>query len=956
MNDYKALKEMKDAFCKGFYEPANYPKDATSARKFLAERQQWLDSIKGILQQEYHLSKDDPFGAAKDRCEGKRVSRYDEICNWYNAHKFISAVFKPDWEVFMVKFSDLTVLRYLDFSVQHLSIIHLCRDFQQQQPSFNGYDEKFAGQLMKWFERYIRDREKIFSSTLPLGSNTLFAQECQQLCAKPSLLLKKSAYCKIILPMIEPLQNIYRFAETLSTVPSFVAATQLSLLALTSNSDDSFRILSANAEESHDLIRGKRLNDLEKYAEHLPSNSLMLKCKPTGDVCSLLQSFVEGLLDFHYKSKMEMKNGTVTVIRTDVDYPRYLNNRAIEEILRISQNLPLAEIAKYIANKIDSAFGTLKDYFQAMAAYDASTAKSDIESALNMLNTFKRRSSEKSQLVNKNVATLVFEAIVCKTLDVAESAVKTAFRIAEACNPLKTVFNGGTASDILEAAEEAANNIAGLIEAVALSQSVNTLRTKLYAVARGFDENQKFLIMVKKMVDNLPKPGDKVDKEQFEKMVQNFLDQYDAYTTKVTSDQIVEVGAHFAGVVSGACDLIKDPTSVACSAGVKSMVVGKGLCWKTSSAIETMIELFTEILDFQEQLFDAMVRYIRALVSFYRAGDIGKSIESAKKDKDNPHFIEHLKVITAISYSSYTFKTWAIVDDYCNLLEYIEGGKPPRVCKGRDTKTSELVGYKPPTNTGEKAIVGIPMYLPTLKYGNVKIAKGLLDLDGLFKGEEVSFQVPSKEWAVKHGLIAQAFKDYAYFVMRFEIYLPIETTQHVIVSVTADATTGMPLFPDDTKQYAMQPKRAATLTYVHDQGKQQSSCGGTVRDNPYNYCKKELHTLCLRTEDKKADVYPSLYSAWKLKVSGYETLKSLPNATSHMNIQAFFTLVRRNPAGGTWLGGDYNNYFGGRDSDQECCTGNTYWSSEDYACKACPKESISALNGYFCNYKKKFSE
>lgn len=803
---------------------------------------------------------------------------------------------------------------------------------------FTNFPKKYVTELTKWFKDYHTNAVNIYMYTLPLAAKNELPQDCVRVCESGAYRLLD--FCRRLYPLVEVSQTIQKFHQS-DHSPNNKAAIELSLFVLAPKLD--YLVLAENAKLSHRLLRSVKLDDLETYTEYLPSGSLLSKCPSVNKVCSLAKTFVNELRNYNHKKFMNIKN--VNIIHTDVKYPDYLKQRALDEVLKINQDMPLGELANYIAGKIDSALGALKKYFQSTAHFDISIAKSDMGFITSSLKKFKTASSTQSHEVDYNIAILVRGAVTCTGLDLAEETAITGLKLAEACNPFKAVFNGDTASGILEAAQQEAQAIANVVRSQSLKEALSTLREKLGQLTYNLDANQIYIKQVKLLVDSVD-PETK-DRDKFIKQLEKFLKQYDSYSPALQKSDLTGMAAFWEVIVEEACDIIRDGTSVGCNTFRGIAIESKGLCWKTKIAVSKTIETYAEMYEYQFQFFDAAVNYMRAVLAYMQAGQIGNDWGSTSKG--DPHFVEKLQITTAISFASYQFHSWATVEEYCTLLEYRDGGKRPNVCTGPSTNIASLVAHKPTPYRKDNRFYEIPAYFSNGNYPDAidgkTMREGFLDLDALFEGKYVYFQVPSNDWLVEHKWVHQDYKDLAYYVKNFDIFLPIETETTLDIIVTAEASEST-LHPNDDKIYALQPPKDKRFNYR--QGKQLISCANKELPNPYAICADKPHSLCLHSgsvDPNDSELYPPLHSLWKLRVKGYENVRPHPNAATKLNVKVRMVLLYT---------GDVNVFEAAPNitvssslGERKCCTDNKYFV--DNTCKACPQGSTSALFGYYCD-------
>lgn len=364
------------------------------------------------------------------------------------------------------------------------------------------------------------------------------------------------------------------------------------------------------------------------------------------------------------------------------------------------------------------------------------------------------------------------------------------------------------------------------------------------------------------------------------------------------------------------------------------------------------METYSEIYDYQFDFIDSVASYMQALTAYFAAGQIGNDWEQiAHADKDEPDLLTRLEIMAGISYITYQHKTWQTIEEYCDFLEYKEGGMRPDVCEGPNTDIADLAAYIPAECNPIEGFFDIPIRFTNGDYKDVppRDSDGFLDFSDLFQGNEVSFTVPDAKWLVDHQWIPDDdnTKNNAIYVTKFEVYLPIETETSTNVQIIAKSTEENPISPGG-KRYTIVPIREDVYEYL--EGKENTPCHQMpLLPNPYTICStNKPPDICVLTDDGQdteitTKIYPSIYTLWQLKVSGYENITP-PKTAIPLNIKVGLTLC-------TW---DPNNVQTPRlTAVDRCCTNNDYWSPTDVACVNCPADSTSALHGYYCEKSSK---
>lgn len=816
-----------------------------------------------------------------------------------------------------------------------------------QPPSLiiHDYAEVLAVNFKEGYEMY---RDYIIRFLRSLGPNSELAKQFKGFKYRE----EHAAFHLILSTLITLNENVLNFMLSLETSPETLenrkAGVELSFCVLASayNSmqDD---ILANNVQLASNMFRAGNTEELMEYIDYLPTGNQVLNC--VGEtICPMIQNYLDVLQDYYN----EATSPHVAIVHTNIDYPVFLNQKAIEEILHISQNgaVSLPEIAEYLMEEFDNAledrFNDLKEYFKAAAEFNLDKAEADLGYIMQSLENFNQSANRLSTEVDDQVTDLLYTTMICIGIDVAEHYVKLGLSVAEACNPFKVVFNGGAATDILDAAAEFADAVVGALEAGSLLRDgLVALRDTLYNVAVGLDKNNNFLLFLKDLVENV---DTSISPDEFEDMKEYFFEHYRGYLPGVTKPELTRMSASWEIVTDEACNLLDDVDSTAGSA-CKTPIANNGLCWKTKIDIQTMIETYSEIYEYQFDFIETVAKYMQALTAYFAADQIGSDwTQLAQADTGEPDLLTRLQVMAGISYITYERKTWQTIEEYCDLLEYKEGGVRPRVCDGPNTDIASLTAHIPAKCNAFRDFYDVPIRFTSGDYGEVppRETEGFLDLPKLFEGNEVSFKVPNGEWLVEHDWIPEDVKDHALFVTKFEVYLPIETETVTSVQVTALPTTHNTI-SHDGKSYFLAPIRERV--YMYKEGKQNIPCSQTpLLPNPYTICVNDKpQDICVLTIDDQGDVftrfpiYPSIYTLWKLKVSGYEDVHPFSTATE-LNIKLRLTMCSLDPRSQNEV------QIPRRTTASRCCTNNDYYSPTDNACIGCPASSTSALHGYFC--------
>ena len=124
--------------------------------------------------------------------------------------------------------------------------------------------------------------------------------------------------------------------------------------------------------------------------------------------------------------------------------------------------------------------------------------------------------------------------------------------IAEACNPLKSMFGGSSLGDIMAATAAFTEALTNTRLAQDLKDSVEAVIDKTEEIATRLDGNDVF---IKKVVD-LVKSSETSNSVDFETQKRKFLDKYNNYSPAVKKTELTEVQGLWENMITAACNEI----------------------------------------------------------------------------------------------------------------------------------------------------------------------------------------------------------------------------------------------------------------------------------------------------------------------------------------------------------------------------------------------------------------
>ena len=229
-------------------------------------------------------------------------------------------------------------------------------------------------------------------------------------------------------------------------------------------------------------------------------------------------------------------------------------------------------------------------------------------------------------------------------VDVVKAGIVLVTDIAESCNPFKFLLGGG-GGDVAESAQELSKAIAKVAKSDRLLAAFDKMSKKSIEISHKISENDKVLKHVQNLVYSKYETID-----EFEKIKNSFLTEYNDYSPKVTRPEIEEMSEYWITVVSMGCNLIDDSNTIV---GDIKAAFKNGGCIDAPRQIEKMISVFTEIYDFQFDLMDSMVAYIRAEVVKNSAEEIQSDFDTIKDSDKTFKILERIGALTYIEYRAH---------------------------------------------------------------------------------------------------------------------------------------------------------------------------------------------------------------------------------------------------------------------------------------------------------------
>ena len=699
-------------------------------------------------------------------------------------------------------------------------------------------------------------------------------------------------------------------------------------------------------------IQNKDVDKLETLATYLPANDAY---KATETVCRndqlcIFMKIVEQARLYLDEARLDTNpvliNGKKRLtLNTAVDYREFLKQKHLDRILTVlsEQQSTSIQIANDLKQHSTTKFTELRTYFEKVETFNQQIADADIAAVNGRIRRYQNSVRTVVGKLKRDMVFLLFNAFLSVGLEIAERTIVLAMEIAEAVNPLKWIFGGGSAKGILEATGALLNAIADLVSVVRISVDFSRLKSKSLDIATRLERNDAFLQNVKNIIER-----DTVSREDFERSKNEFVQQYVAYSPQVDRPELVEIGSLWNILIDTTCGIIQGTTS-ALAAPIKALVNGLGLCTSMKSQTAKMISYYTEIFNFQFTLIDSMASYVRTSVSLDAAKEINNEFtEVTKLDVNSGSTLTTLAMMGSLTYVAFKTHILHAVHLYCNVLEYMEGGVLPSECKGVNTDLALLLASTEPVCISDTTrFYRIPTTMGSVNGSSFTNGSNdsSINIFDLIAGDEVTFQVPSADWLVEKDWIRPNERNYSFYVKKFEVYLPIKPEYPQMFYSKAEPVLHNEITPGST-EYTIIPD--TPLIYEYKTGPSRFSCHFPKFSNPYTSCETtDVSEVCEMSHELRHHLYPSVYSQWSISIKGEKDM-TVPDPATDLDLIIGMRLCKIAPA--NERSGTYSDTAVFQEGPMQdlCCPEGEYRPSVDSMCTSCPDGSSSALAGYYC--------
>ena len=622
------------------------------------------------------------------------------------------------------------------------------------------------------------------------------------------------------------------------------------------------------------------IDDLE-YTTNGPCAQNMNNLKI--NIACLFKSSLREIYLFLNSQKGDERN--TKIISTDLDSRELLRQARLEGISNSIETQTLEiktdlleftdQIKQYFDNGLGQRFGALETYFKALATFDGNKAEADIGFINGRLKSFTDQIADILPDLKERMQAMIIGSITANAADLAQRIAQLVVTIATGSNPFDP-----EPADVMDAANEVAQSTVSLIKAVRLQTQFSKLTNLGIQIGTKFGQNYDYLIKVKAIVAGL---REKKTTSNLDKEIQIFLKNYTDYDPQVQKQDLTEYATTWEQFVEQACETLYAGGTVA-SAVVEAVFAGRGDCMKTAVQVQQIMEIYSEMYDYQFDFMETLATSARAYLAKIYSENLNtriQSFETIERPEDNTREILVLEETALSLFLLYRLHTLQAVDQHCNYLEYKSAGVRPKVCvDALKTLNSREI---------QKLIAYVPTGCPaeTIQYVDIPIKprnaadQGYINVTRLHGGKEVSFQIPNVRWLQRQKWITVADKkDTAFYVVKFELFLYSEDSSDAglrTVNVMSSARVPAYLFPRRGFRYGLQPHTTFTFEYQENA----KSCRSSFIDNPYSSSRPKLCVISLHpSPSDDIQAYPSLFSVWRVKALPPRVLPQIPNGFS----------------------------------------------------------------------------
>ncbi len=455
-----------------------------------------------------------------------------------------------------------------------------------------------------------------------------------------------------------------------------------------------------------------------------------------------------------------------------------------------------------------------------------------------------------------------------------------------------------------------------------------------------------------------------------------FLDEYRSYDSPITAGMIAEFGTVLDQTIDELCEMLFQG-STAASAMAQYEFANIAGCLGTKKDVAVMVAVYQEYYQFQYDMLDAVASYVRATIAMKSSRsllDIQTKLDATERNftKMRAHspqertlndklrvyslqkrYFTKMRVHSLEIYIQSEMQLRMVIHEACSLIEYKSGGVIPGYCHRLkqdpySTEYDNLVAYRYERDMCSDDQITkyarIPAAYPT---SNQPAPRGTIDLASLYSGNLTSFQIPNKNWLIENHWLSEHDANSAWFIKRFELFLPYASSDRLQVHVTKVMIGHNVITPRGILYDFTTPVRF-DLRYLENA----HSCYNSIvdLDHPYQTpgCEKPSQ-ICIisRGENENAAFHASVYSRWSLALKVDDGNLTPVDPVGDFYLQAGIILCKVSNVPNRATAPVRHARASGRQN--VCCADSSqYFDQARGTCANCPDHGCVKLGGYFC--------
>ena len=599
------------------------------------------------------------------------------------------------------------------------------------------------------------------------------------------------------------------------------------------------------------------------------------------------------------------------------------------------------EELKTAISKIKNDLG---NYFNKLAKYDEQKAQADVDFIYGKLEAYKKSLNESTQTLERKLLSMFHGAIGTVTAELAALAAKVVHSIV---NAVGAVPPGSGVMDVLDAIDKLAVTGVNAAKLAFLKDNVLPLINETCSeMWTAINKTAVFHESVKNMI--YAAQNKTLTNKNLESYYMDFLKEYNNYNPGLNGTMITKFSSAVNQAIDRLCELIFSGTHAVSSVGMYVFAT-RGDCFYTKVDVDVMVAVYGKYNEFQYDLLEAMASFVRAKVAETSSKSLLGVATELDKGQQERNLLK-MRIHSLEIYIQSEMHIRMVIHEACSLIEYKSGGAMPDYCKRliqnpHSTEYDKLVAY--PYGTDMCSVdqivkyVRIPAAFPKI---DSPVVTGTIDLASLYAGNITFFKIPDQQWLVKNNWVSQHDANDKWFVKRFELFLPYDSSSTLKVHVTKAMTGENVITPGGTVYDFTTPVQ---FDFRYEENA--ASCYNTLVDHPYQApgCANR-QKICVNSRgwNQPTAFHASVYSLWGLQLKvDVGTLKPVkPIGDFYLKAGVILCKVKT-------VARRVSDQVNGLKSSARtvcCADSDKFFDQKLGACNNCPSQGCVKLNGYFC--------